>query len=180
MSHPRKLLIVLFLALLVFPGRVTAADSVWPGISRFQILSFTEQCLKLLQFGRYDLLATQYHLPEEVPADKVQSERQQLASTLARLAEGFGSPGGAELSEKSVAVHQVAVQGLSHDYWRDHDRFEPVIYKVDFAREGEGYLAFLVVVYGQRLQLRAVSFALPKDRPGAAERIDAISAAGGS
>jgi len=156
-----------------------AENTSWPGISRFQILSFTEQCLKLLQSGRYDLLATQYHLPEGMTADEAHAERQQLASTLARLAEGFGSPRGAELSEKSVAVHQVAVQGLSHDYWRDHDRYEPVIYKVDFAREGEGYLAFLVVVYGQRLQLRSVSFALPKDRPGAAERIDAISAAGG-
>jgi len=179
MNHPRHLTLCLLLTLLVLPGRVTAVDSSLPGVSRFQIISFTEQCLQLLQSGRFELLASQYHVPDDLSAAAVRDERRQLAESLARLAEGFGRPSGPELSVKAVAVHQLAVQGLNHDYWRDHDRFEPVIYQVDFAREGEGVLAFLVVVYDQRLQLRAVSFALPRDRPGAAERIAALASGGG-
>lgn len=179
MTVLRRLTVCLLLATLLSSSVAAAASAPhWPGITRFQILSFTGQCLKLLQSGRFEQLARQYHVPDEMSPAAVTGERRQLVKTLSRLTQGFGVPEQPELTDQPVAVYQLAVQGLDHTYWASHDRYEPVVYRTRFSREGDGLVAFLVVVYGQRLQLRAVSFALPKDRPGAEERIRQL--AGGS
>jgi hypothetical protein len=150
------------------------ATELLPGVTPFQITTFAANSLKLLQQGRYELLAGQYHAPETLAASEKQAEQAQLAALLGRAAELFGTLRQELLLESPSQTHQFVVQGLTQDYWDDHERFTAVTYQVDFAHQGRGFLTFSIVVYGHRLQLRSVAFGLPAELPGSKQRLEEL------
>lgn len=169
-------LLILALLLLLPPGVCRAGEGV-PGLTGFQAHSFGARCLQLLEGGRYRELASLFHMDPGAGAAARAAEQAQLARLLEHLADRFGSPRGGQLVEIPVPVEQLTVEGLTSAYWRDRSRYAPVSYRVDFARQGTGFLALRIVLYANRLQLRSVAFGLPAACPDAAERIAAIAAA---
>jgi len=159
----------------LLPAGAAAANQLESQITSFQVESFAEQCLKLLQNGSFPELARQFHVPDESEDTFRSAEQQALAGSLEKLVGLFGSPDKPILLKEPQKAHQLAVQGLRQSYWEYHDRFFPASFGVQFAREGEGTVAFQVVVYNNRLQLRSIAFGLPESAAGSNQRIAALA-----
>lgn len=142
-------------------------------VTPFQFKSFAASCLQLLQSGHWSQLASLYHAPRSASIDPAR-EREEITTSLQTLGTVFGSPSRPEFSDAVVEIMQLTVEGLDQDYWLDRSKFVQISYRVDFAKLGQGYATFRIVLYANRMQLRSVSFGFPASDPETPRRMDAI------
>jgi hypothetical protein len=176
LSSPlRKCLIpALVLFGLLATGFTASATEALPGITSFQINSFAANLLQILKGENFVAAATYFHLDPQLTAAEKQLERADIVATLTRIYSEFGRPEFVKLLGESGKAHYFVLQGMTNEYWNQFSRFQPVSYRVNFARVGEGYLTLVIVVYDHRLQLRELSFGLPVERADSEKKLQSL------
>jgi len=155
-------------------GSSTSATEALPGITSFQINSFAANVLQVLEVENFVAAATFFHLDPQMSAAEKQLERENIAANLTRIYSEFGHPDFVEPLGESRKAHYFVLQGMTIEYWKQFSRFQPVSYRVNYARLGEGYLTLAIVVYAHRLQLRELSFGLPVERADSEEMFQSL------
>jgi len=166
-SAPLLLQGLLLFFLLFWPTVSISADAL---ITQFQIRSFAEQCLQRLEKGRSEDLIRLYHYPAEMSPAELESEKMQIAASLAELGRLFGAVQQSSIPDQPRHLHQFEVQSASSAYWAERSRYYQVVYNITFSELGDGALVFRMVVYDHRLQLRSISYALSADGAGADQK----------
>lgn len=174
-SSLRKLtMLALVLFWLLVSGFSASATEALPGITSFQINSFAANVLQVLESENFVAAATFFHLDPQKTAAENLLEREDIATSLTRIYSAFGPPEFVEPLNESHKANYIVLQGISIEYWKQFSRFQPVSYRVNYARAGDGYLTLAIVVYDHHLQLRELSFGLPVERAVSEEMVQSL------
>src|SRR5262245_52987146 len=101
-----------------------------------------------------------FHFPDSYSAVELESDRQAIRAALTLLAKELGRMRKKEESLVAPDVVFLSIDGGDLPYWEKHPKFQRFTFKVQFAKEGEGFIFIDVCQIDTALQIRQVHYGL--------------------
>lgn len=131
--------------------------------------------VKFIKSGALDSASTLFHYPSTYSPDDLSNDMRSVTGHLKLLSDEFGKIIKADRSDNPTLFRYVSVGGGDISYWQKYNLTFPVTYKVQFEKEGQGYLTFNFCSIDGKWRLRDVQFGLPESRPDSQKRIAEIT-----
>ncbi len=136
-----------------------------------KLQSLSVEFFKHMVNSEYSEASGLFHYPLEYTSGKRSEQIVDVSKLLKILSEEFGVPSDFRANEASSPCYNVTVCGGDIQYWQEHPTFRQVPLEVVFSKESNGYIVILFSNILNKLEIRAVAYGLPAQRPGAEERI---------
>ena len=115
-----------------------------------------------------------FHYPGNYTKQELTDDMNTVSNLLAFLANEFGGVLNQNISEAPTSFYHVLVGGGDLPYWQKHPHSVKLTYKVDFEKEGRGYVRIRFCNISGKWEIRQVEYGLPTSRPDSRERIMTI------
>lgn len=116
-----------------------------------------------------------FHFPQGYTTKELKEDKVAISKALKLYFEEFGE---ITKSEKTVNPSQYyfhMIGGGNLPYWQRYPDAYNLFYKVEFSREGKGYVVLVFCHILDKWEIRQVNYGLPADRPKSQERIISIN-----
>ncbi len=170
----KKSLLILTCGILlsVWCTRASGQESVEAQIQiEDQIQTLASEFLKYMSSSEYSDAAELFHCPLEYTSVKRSGQILGVSKLLKVLADEFGIPSDYRINETPTPYYNVTVCGGDMEYWEKYPSYMQIPLEVVFSKENDGYVVLLFSNISNKLEIRAVAYGLPAQRPDAKERI---------
>ena len=121
--------------------------------------------LDALQGGDFLSAARSLHYPESFTPEKVAAEIRGISNVLQIITDELGTMSSYELNHRGIVYRFFYLQTASHEYWDTYPFFKSLIFDVNYAKKGNGYVIFTFSIINDKLVIHSVLFGLPADNP---------------
>jgi hypothetical protein len=115
-----------------------------------------------------------FHFPADYTANELKEDKDAVSKTLNMYYEEFGRIASIERKDNVSLYYFVSIGGGNLPYWQKYPNTYNLFYKVNFSREGQGYVVLVFCNISDKWEIRQVNYGLPADRPESQERISGI------
>ncbi len=126
--------------------------------------SLVQKYVQALNAKDYQEAALVLHYPETFVAEKLEKERNDVASALSIFADELGEVVGYRRPAIGQYLH-LGVQAGSGKHWAKHPPTTQVVYEVDYSRAGNGFIIFQFSQVHGKLVVYSVLYGLPENDP---------------
>ncbi len=156
----RKLAILILLILLfplVFSQYIKAQETIAHDINKI-----TSDFFKFMKVNKFINASELFHYPNDYSNEVLVKEKRDVIGTLKLLKKEFGDVLQLKISKSSNKVIGYGVSGASIEYWQKHPEFTFQILKVDFEREGQGFIRISYCDIKNKWEVQGVEYGLPE------------------
>lgn len=121
--------------------------------------------LDAFQGGDFLSAARSLHYPDSFTPNKVTAEIRGISNVLKIITDELGTMNSYELNHRGIIYRFFYIQTASREYWNTYPFFKSLIFDVNYAQKGDGYLIFNFSIINDTLVIHSVLFGLPADDP---------------
>ncbi len=136
-----------------------------------QLQSLSLEFLKHMSSSEYSDASGLFHYPRENTSEKRSEHILGVSKLLKIFTDEFGIPSNYKINETPAPYYNVTVSGGDMSYWQKYPSYMQIPLEVVFSKENDGYIIILFSNISNKWEIRAVTYGLPAQRPGAKERI---------
>jgi len=119
----------------------------------------------------FDNASKLFHFPDHYSKSELIDDRNSISETLKFFNYEFGKVLNEDIFYGSDSFYEVGIAGGNLEYWKNHSHFVKLNYRVEFEKEGEGYIGIFFCNISGFWQIRQVAYGLPFSRPDSKTRI---------
>lgn len=116
----------------------------------------------LIQNNDFSSASKLFHYPSDYSSDQLLEDRVGVSNFLEFFNEEFGAILRSKLTKSPHEFYHVSIFGGDVPYWQKYPKYTSLTYKVEFEKEGEGYLCIHFCDIDNKWEIRMVMYGLPK------------------
>lgn len=136
-----------------------------------QLHSLSVEFFEHMASSEYSDASELFHYPLEYTSEKKSEVILSVSKLLKIFTDEFGIPSNYKINETPTPYYNVTVCGGDVEYWQKYPSYMQIPLEVVFSKENDGYVVLLFSNISDKLEIRAVAYGLPAQRPGAKERV---------
>jgi len=118
----------------------------------------------LMKSNNFQEASSLFHYPPHYSAQELSKDTNGVATILEIFQNEFGEISNPAINNEKATIASLQVGGGDLPYWKNHPNFVSVIYRVNFAKFGNGFVTFTFSNIGNKFQIREVKYGLLSTR----------------
>jgi hypothetical protein len=139
-----------------------------------EMAKISNKFFNYLKNDYYSEAADLFHYPNEYSNEELQKDKFYMKETLRLCKKEFGEITSIKAITQSPGSVNFSLRGGDFNYWKKYPYFVAQIFQVQFENEGLGFIFMRFCNIKDTLEIRSISYGIPKSRSGAEERINEI------
>lgn len=119
--------------------------------------------------------AKQFHYPPYYTKDQLEKDIKGVSVMLAYIEKEFGEVQSYKINKEKIQISEIYLYGGDFSYWQQHHWIYRINYRVQFKKEGEGFIRITFCDIIEKIQIQQVGYGLILSKPHANERFKEIS-----
>lgn len=137
--------------------------------------ALADRYITLVNNGKHREAARLFHYPPTYSGDRLRQDIDGVASFISFLSEALGDVTARSRADSAEMEFGITIFGGEIDYWAKQPAYGQIVYRVDFAVDGPGYIEIFFVRGGDGPEIREVKYSFPADRPDGRQRLTGLT-----